>query len=195
LTVSPRLYNFGGQNGASDPTLDANYTATLRGQCKPGDNATLVYLDPPTPTTFDADYYTLVAGNKGLLSTDAALLLDATTSAYVERQANATAPPGEFFADFATSFHEQARRAHAPQWRDQTGLLQGQPAGQQYQRRRCPADDRHRWVGSATRSSCGSRALTLTQTLQFACHACIYDSQRMVVASCLFIMICFSLLI
>jgi peroxidase len=104
LTVSPRLYNFGGQNGASDPTLDANYTATLRGQCKPGDNATLVYLDPPTPTTFDADYYTLVAGNKGLLSTDAALLLDATTSAYVERQANATAPPGEFFADFATSF-------------------------------------------------------------------------------------------
>lgn len=103
-TVSPRLYNFGGQNGASDPTLDANYTATLRGQCKPGDNATLVYLDPPTPTTFDADYYTLVAGNKGLLSTDAALLLDTTTSAYVARQANATAPATEFFADFTTSF-------------------------------------------------------------------------------------------
>lgn len=102
--MSPRLYNFGGQNGASDPTLDANYTATLRGQCKPGDNATLVYLDPPTPTTFDADYYTLVAGNKGLLSTDAALLLDTTTSAYVASQANATAPATEFFADFATSF-------------------------------------------------------------------------------------------
>ena len=106
--MSPRLYNFGGQNGASDPTLDANYTATLRGQCKPGgDNATLVYLDPPTPTTFDTDYYALVAGNKGLLSTDAALLLDATTSAYVARQANATATAAaasEFFADFATSF-------------------------------------------------------------------------------------------
>ncbi|XP_066382669.1 peroxidase 1-like [Miscanthus floridulus] len=111
-TVSPRLYSLGGQNGASDPTLDANYTVTLRGQCKPGDNATLVYLDPPTQTTFDKPFHlvtptatpSIVAGNKGLLSTDAALLLDATTSAYVARQANATAPPGEFFADFATSF-------------------------------------------------------------------------------------------
>ncbi|TKW29963.1 hypothetical protein SEVIR_2G001400v4 [Setaria viridis] len=102
-TVSPRLYNFGGQNGSSDPTLDANYTATLRGQCKPGDIATLVDLDPTTPAVFDADYYTLVAGKRGLLSTDAALLLDPATSAYVAGQANATSSD-QFFADFATSF-------------------------------------------------------------------------------------------
>ncbi|CAM0151666.1 unnamed protein product [Urochloa decumbens] len=102
-TVSPRLYNFGGQKGASDPTLDANYTATLRGECKPGDNATLVDLDPTTPTVFDTNYYTLVAGKRGLLSTDAALLLDPTTKAYVAAQANATSPD-QFFADFAASF-------------------------------------------------------------------------------------------
>ncbi|CAN6170495.1 unnamed protein product [Urochloa humidicola] len=102
-TVSPRLYKFGGQNGASDPTLDANYTATLRGQCKPGDNATLVDLDPTTPAVFDTDYYALVAGKRGLLSTDAALLLDPTTSSYVAAQANATSS-NQFFADFAASF-------------------------------------------------------------------------------------------
>ncbi|CAO1940070.1 unnamed protein product [Urochloa humidicola] len=102
-TVSPRLYNFGGQNGASDPTLDGNYTATLRGQCKPGDNATLVDLDPTTPAVFDTDYYALVAGKRGLLYTDAALLLDTTTNAYVAAQANATSPD-QFFADFAASF-------------------------------------------------------------------------------------------
>ncbi|CAL5077478.1 unnamed protein product [Urochloa decumbens] len=101
--VSPRLYNFGGQKGASDPTLDASYTATLRGECKPGDNATLVNLDPTTPTVFDTNYYALVAGKRGLLSTDAALLLDPTTKAYVSSQANATSPD-QFFADFAASF-------------------------------------------------------------------------------------------
>jgi peroxidase len=104
-TVSPRLYSFGGggRNGSSDPTLDGNYTATLRGKCKPGDNATLVDLDPTTPAVFDAGYYALVAGGRGLLSTDAALLLDPATAAYVAAQANATSSD-EFFADFAASF-------------------------------------------------------------------------------------------
>lgn len=86
-TVSSRLYDFAGHSGASDPALDGSYTATLRGQCKPGDSATLVDLDPTTPATFDADYYGLVAGKRGLLSTDAALLRYPATSAYVERQA------------------------------------------------------------------------------------------------------------
>ncbi|KAL6880359.1 hypothetical protein ACP4OV_011924 [Aristida adscensionis] len=106
-TVAPRLYDFGGQNGASDPTLDANYTAALRRQCKPGggggDAGALVDLDPGTPTTFDAGYYSLVATRRGLLATDAALLLNGATAAYVARQANATSPD-EFFADFAASF-------------------------------------------------------------------------------------------
>lgn len=111
--VSPRLYGSFGGGGASDsdPTLDANYTATLRGECRPGgDTATLVDLDPVTPAVFDAEYYALVAGNKGLLSTDAALLLDPATSAYVSRQANATASSSdEFFADFAASFVAMSR--------------------------------------------------------------------------------------
>ncbi|XP_062190032.1 peroxidase 1-like [Phragmites australis] len=102
-TVSPRLYNFEGKNGTSDPNLDANYTATLRGQCKPGDAATLVYLDPVTPSTFDTDYYTLVAANKGLLSTDAELLNDGATKEYVTSHDKASSTD-EFFADFAASF-------------------------------------------------------------------------------------------
>jgi hypothetical protein len=74
--------------------------------------------------------------------------------------------------------HEQAGCAHAPQWRDQAGLLQGQPIDV------VPAVQRSRrpqWVGSVTRSSCGgSRAKALSLTA---------DSQR------LFIMICSSLVI
>ncbi|KAL5196933.1 hypothetical protein ABZP36_000445 [Zizania latifolia] len=100
---SGRLYNFSGANGASDPTLDANYTAALRGQCKQADVATLVDLDPPTPTVFDLDYYKQVSAQRGLLATDAALLLQDATKAYVLRQANASSP-AEFFADFAESF-------------------------------------------------------------------------------------------
>ncbi|VAH51710.1 unnamed protein product [Triticum turgidum subsp. durum] len=100
---SPRLYNFTANNSASDPTLDANYTATLRGQCRAGDLATLVHLNPGSGTKFDLGYYRDVAASRGLLSTDAALLLDGDTRAYVMRQANATAPD-EFFADFAASF-------------------------------------------------------------------------------------------
>lgn len=128
--MSPRLYGFGGDKGASDPALDGNYTATLREQCKPGDNATLVDLDPTTPATFDADYYALVAGNRGLLSTDAALLRYPATRDYVERQAKA-ASPDEFFADFAEAFVAMSRLdvlTHHKGERDQEGLLQGQPA-------------------------------------------------------------------
>ncbi|KAG8100619.1 hypothetical protein GUJ93_ZPchr0013g34020 [Zizania palustris] len=100
---SGRLYNFGGANGASDPTLDANYTAALRGQCKQADVTTLVDLDPPTPTVFDLDYYKQVSAQRGLLATDSALLLHDATKAYVLRQANATSS-AEFFADFTESF-------------------------------------------------------------------------------------------
>ncbi|XP_006658197.1 peroxidase 1-like [Oryza brachyantha] len=99
-TISPRLY---GNASVPDPPLDANYTAALRGLCKPGDADTLVDLDPGSPATFDTDYYKQVATQRGLLSTDAALLLNADTRAYVLRQANATSDD-EFFSDFIVSF-------------------------------------------------------------------------------------------
>jgi peroxidase len=112
------------------------WTATTRRPCASsaspaGDNATLVDLDPTTPATFDADYYALVAGNRGLLSTDAALLGYPATRDYVERQAKA-ASPDEFFADFAEAFVAMSRLdvlTHHKGERDQEGLLlQGQPA-------------------------------------------------------------------
>ncbi|KAF0931474.1 hypothetical protein E2562_032461 [Oryza meyeriana var. granulata] len=96
---STHLYN----SSTGSLPLDANYTAALRGQCKPGDLSTLVDLDPATPTTFDTDYYKQVSAQRGLLATDAALLLHDVTKAYVLRQANATSSD-EFFADFIVSF-------------------------------------------------------------------------------------------
>ena len=154
--MSPRLYNFGGRSGASDPTLDASYTATLRGQCKPGDTATLVDLDPPTPATFDTDYYALVAGNRGLLSTDAALLLHPATSAYVAAQANATSS-AQFFADFAASFVAMSRLGvlthHKGEIRQVCSKVNPPAPTDEHQRRRrrCQQEllpaDHHRRVG------------------------------------------------
>lgn len=58
-------------------------------------------MDPGSFKTFDGDYYTLVARRRGLFQSDAALLDDKITSAYVKFQA--TTSSSTFFKDFAES--------------------------------------------------------------------------------------------
>ncbi|KAE8719818.1 Peroxidase 1 [Hibiscus syriacus] len=95
-----RLYNFTGK-GDTDPTLDPNYIVKLRQKCKPGDTKTLVEMDPGSFKTFDEAYFTLVAKIRGLFQSDAALLDDPETKAYVILQASTH---GSTFAeDFAES--------------------------------------------------------------------------------------------
>ncbi|KAI3698095.1 hypothetical protein L6452_31207 [Arctium lappa] len=77
-----RLYNFTGK-GDTDPTMDPNYIATLKLKCKPRDRTTLVELDPGSFKTFDDSYYKLVTKRRGLLESDAALLNDPETRAYL----------------------------------------------------------------------------------------------------------------
>lgn len=96
---SNRLYNFSGR-GDTDPSMDSNYIAQLRKKCKPGDTTTLVEMDPGSFKTFDEDFYTLVSKRRGLFESDAALLDDAETKAYVLKASG----HGQAFAkDFAVS--------------------------------------------------------------------------------------------
>lgn len=94
------MYNFTGKGG-TDPSLDPNYIVHLKRKCKPNDTTTLVEMDPGSFKTFDEDYYTLVTKRRGLFQSDAALLNDNETRAYVKLQA---ATRGSTFAnDFAVS--------------------------------------------------------------------------------------------
>ncbi|XP_059664470.1 peroxidase 27-like [Cornus florida] len=94
-----RLYNFTGK-GDTDPTMDPNYIAALKKKCKPGDVSTIVEMDPGSFKKFDTEYYTLVNKRRGLFQSDAALLADSETKAYVRLQATSGY---SFFKDFAVS--------------------------------------------------------------------------------------------
>ncbi|XP_008801172.2 peroxidase 1-like [Phoenix dactylifera] len=98
---SNRIYNYTGK-GDTDPNLDRNYIPKLRAKCAPNDNTTLVEMDPGSFRTFDAGYYTHVSKRRGLFESDAALLQNSQTRAYVLRHARGAFAP-EFFKDFGDS--------------------------------------------------------------------------------------------
>ncbi|KAK4588193.1 hypothetical protein RGQ29_019259 [Quercus rubra] len=76
-------------------------------KCKPGDLNTIVEMDPGSFKIFDEDYYTLVAKRRGLFQSDAALLDDTETKAYVKLQA--TTHGSTFFEDFGVSMVNMGR--------------------------------------------------------------------------------------
>ncbi|KAK1568773.1 hypothetical protein Q3G72_028497 [Acer saccharum] len=99
-SFTDRLYNFTGK-GITEQSLDPNYAIQLKKKCKPTDTKTLVEMDPGSVRTVDEDYYTLAAKRRGLFQSDAALLDDTETKAYVKFQ---SATHGKTFAaDFANS--------------------------------------------------------------------------------------------
>ncbi|EYU33918.1 hypothetical protein MIMGU_mgv1a010413mg [Erythranthe guttata] len=105
-SFSNRLYNFTGKNDA-DPTLDSEYAAKLKQKCKPGDQNSIVEMDPGSFKTFDVSYFTLVAKRRGLFESDAALLNDGETKAYLKFQALNKGPT--FFKDFGESMVKMGR--------------------------------------------------------------------------------------
>ncbi|KAI3768810.1 hypothetical protein L2E82_19645 [Cichorium intybus] len=100
-----RLYNFTGK-GDTDPTMDPNYIARLKLKCKPQDQTTIAELDPGSFKTFDDSYYRLVTKRRGLLQSDAALLNDPETRAYLIQ---ATSQGSTFFKDFGVSMVNMGR--------------------------------------------------------------------------------------
>ncbi|CAI9787884.1 unnamed protein product [Fraxinus pennsylvanica] len=105
-SFSNRLYNFTGQND-TDPTLDPNYIVKLKMKCKPGDQNSIVEMDPGSVRTYDESYYTLVAKRRGLFQSDAALLDDYETKSYLKSQALNHGPT--FFKDFGESMVKMGR--------------------------------------------------------------------------------------
>lgn len=106
-SFSNRLYNYTGA-GDQDPSLDADYAKNLTAKCKPGNVATVQPLDPTTPSTFDLGYYNNVYNHRALLASDAALLNDSLSGAYVQLMTNASSVD-VFFADFAVSMINMGR--------------------------------------------------------------------------------------
>ncbi|KAL0306919.1 UNVERIFIED_CONTAM: Peroxidase 27 [Sesamum radiatum] len=96
-----RLYNFTGRND-TDPSMDPNYIAALKRRCPPADTTTIVQMDPGSFKNFDTEYYTLIRKRRGLLQTDAALLNNNVTSAYVQLHSSSSGT-SSFFKDFADS--------------------------------------------------------------------------------------------
>ncbi|KAI3440867.1 Peroxidase, partial [Psidium guajava] len=94
-----RLYNFTGKND-SDPSMDPNYVAQLKTKCKPNDATTIVEMDPGSSKKFDVDYYAVVSKRRGLFQSDAALLADSTTKAYLQLQLTSKST---FAKDFGAS--------------------------------------------------------------------------------------------
>lgn len=101
-----RLYNFTGK-GDADPKLDQYYAANLRRKCKPNDVSTIVEMDPGSSKLFDEDYYTQVSKRRGLFQSDAALLDDAETRAYVLFQSRTRR--STFDKDFAVSMEKMGQ--------------------------------------------------------------------------------------
>ncbi|KAK9155843.1 hypothetical protein Sjap_003323 [Stephania japonica] len=100
FTFTNRLYNFTGK-GDTDPSMDPNYIAHLKKKCKPTDILPLAEMDPGSFRTFDSSYYTMVSKRRGLFESDAALLNNKETRAYVRLQASTHG--STFFRDFSKS--------------------------------------------------------------------------------------------
>ncbi|KAI3886730.1 hypothetical protein MKX03_006873 [Papaver bracteatum] len=102
-SFTTRLYNFTGK-GDSDPTLDSEYVPRLKSKCKPNDLVHTAEMDPGSFKTFDSSYYKLVSKRRGLFTSDATLLDNPVTKAYVKSRARNNGPT--FFKDFAASMEK-----------------------------------------------------------------------------------------
>ncbi|BAF20608.2 Os07g0104600 [Oryza sativa Japonica Group] len=106
-SFSKRLYNFTGA-GDQDPSLDPAFAKQLAAVCKPGNVASVEPLDALTPVKFDNGYYKSLAAHQALLGSDAGLIDDSLTGAYVRLMTNDT-NLDTFFADFAVSMINMGR--------------------------------------------------------------------------------------
>ncbi|CAN6864976.1 unnamed protein product [Brassica oleracea] len=104
--ITNRLYNFTGK-GDSDPNLDTEYAANLRGRCKPTDTTTALEMDPGSFKTFDKSYFKLVSQRRGFFQSDAALLDNQETKSYVLKQTKSYG--STFFKDFGVSMVKMGR--------------------------------------------------------------------------------------
>uniref|UniRef100_J3LJE0 Peroxidase n=1 Tax=Oryza brachyantha TaxID=4533 RepID=J3LJE0_ORYBR len=90
-SFSDRLYNFSAM-GAADPSVAPAFLSQLRRACPAGPDGAVdanlaVPMEPRTPNGFDALYYWAVLRNRGLFTSDQALLSSPPTAAQVRQSA------------------------------------------------------------------------------------------------------------
>ncbi|KAF3432726.1 hypothetical protein FNV43_RR23828 [Rhamnella rubrinervis] len=83
---SHRLYNFNGTS-SQDPSLDPAYAQRLKAQCPQGgtDSDVTVPMNPDSPAILDVKYYSDVLDNRGLFTSDHALLSTPATANLVQQ--------------------------------------------------------------------------------------------------------------
>ncbi|KAK8958025.1 Peroxidase 5 [Platanthera zijinensis] len=86
--LSSRLYNFSAMN-TQDPSLEPTLAMQLKQECPRGSNdaSLVVPMDRSSPYTLDSNYYSVVLANRGLFTSDQALLDDPATAYQVMRNA------------------------------------------------------------------------------------------------------------
>ncbi|KAI3715793.1 hypothetical protein L6452_22780 [Arctium lappa] len=101
---SYRLYNFSGTN-QPDPDINPTFLPQLRALCPNGGNAsTRVALDTGSVNGFDTSYFVNVRNGRGVLESDAKLLSNPTTKAFVQKFSGAMGVPAlRFDVEFARS--------------------------------------------------------------------------------------------
>ncbi|XP_044474345.1 peroxidase 5-like [Mangifera indica] len=87
-SFSNRLYNFNGTN-SEDPSLNSMYAAQLKRQCPQGstDPNLVVPMNPSSPNDMDSGYYVDILNNRGLFTSDQALLTNPATAQQVNQNA------------------------------------------------------------------------------------------------------------
>ncbi|BBN05339.1 peroxidase [Marchantia polymorpha subsp. ruderalis] len=98
--VNPRLYNFNGVPGATDPLLDPSFANLLRTMCPSDQPLTIVGQMDATNSTFDTNYFRAVNNRRGLFLSDSTLLSNPVARRIVNRAARS---PRSFFSDFGRS--------------------------------------------------------------------------------------------
>ncbi|XP_010671316.2 peroxidase 5-like [Beta vulgaris subsp. vulgaris] len=100
-SFSNRLYSFS-TTAAQDPSINSAYAAQLQRQCPAGNAGAniVVPMDPISPTISDTAYYRNILNNRGLFTSDQALLSDSTTASLVTLYAR---NPGLWGRKFATA--------------------------------------------------------------------------------------------
>ncbi|KAK6923358.1 hem peroxidase [Dillenia turbinata] len=98
----PRLYNYEGIPGMSDPTLDPKYKQTLEKICPlTGDQNVTLSLDA-TPQLFDNQYFKDLVAGKGFLHSDQTLYSNPLTREFVLLYSK---DQQRFFEDFVRVMH------------------------------------------------------------------------------------------
>ncbi|KAL2629469.1 hypothetical protein R1flu_014155 [Riccia fluitans] len=97
--VQKRLYNFGGVEGATDPSIDPKFANELKKQCPQNQQGSELSTDS-SKNTFDNLYFKAVLAKKGLFESDANLLTNPVGLELVTRYSK---PGSSFYNDFAAA--------------------------------------------------------------------------------------------